>query len=87
MYSKIILDCLKAEPTTTILVPGTKMHFNIQYILIKKDLPKPREAINMGNGLFQNSCKMAICIGCNSILKSVFAVNPKYWGSLIIFMR
>src|SRR5210317_9388 len=59
IYSNITLLCLNAAPTTTILLPGTKMHFKVQYKANKKDLPKPRLAINIGNGLSQNSCNIA----------------------------
>ena len=87
IYSNIILLCLKAAPTTTILVPGVNTHFKIQYKLIKKDLPKPRLAINIGNGLIQNSCKMAACIGCNSMSNNILHTEAKYFVSLNTFMR
>ena len=47
----------------TILVPGTNTHLSTEYKASIKDLPNPLEAMNIGNDLCQNSCKIAICIG------------------------
>ena len=87
IYSKITLLCLKAAPTITILVPGTNIHFKNAYKANKKDFPKPLLATNIGNGLVQNSCIIAICIGCSSISNSSLHVAPKYWGSFNILNR
>ena len=59
----------------------------MQYSDIKKDLPNPRLAINIGNALIQNSCNIAICIGCSSIPKSNLHVDPRYSGLLIILSK
>ena len=87
IYSNIILLCLNADPTITIFVPGLNKHFKVEYRANIKDFPNPLDAMNIGNGLFQNSCNIATCIGCNSMPNNSLQVDPIYFGFLKILIR
>ena len=80
MYSNKTLDCLKAAPTTTIFLPGINKARSIAYKESIKDLPKPREAISIGNFLPHISFSIKACVGSISTFSMCLHIKEKYSG-------